>query len=92
MNCEMQPDHTPTGDLTPTEANDVTRFLDAYVKAFEAAELNEKACHPRASVTLGGRRASSCPRGMHGVGCPSLGLDDESPAQDRRNLGLHSLP
>jgi Family of unknown function (DUF5681) len=30
------------GDLTPVEASDVARLLDAYVKAFEAAELAER--------------------------------------------------
>ena len=30
------------GDLTPAEASDVTRLLDAYVKAFEAVELAER--------------------------------------------------
>jgi len=30
------------GDLTPAEASDVTRLLDAFVKAFEAAELHER--------------------------------------------------
>jgi hypothetical protein len=30
------------GDLTPAEGSDMTRLLDAYVKAFEAVELAER--------------------------------------------------
>ena len=42
------------GDLTPVEASDVTRLLDAYVKAFEAAELDERV--KRLERATGGRQ------------------------------------
>jgi hypothetical protein len=30
------------GDLTPSEASEVTKLLDTYVKVFEAVELAER--------------------------------------------------
>jgi hypothetical protein len=44
-----------TGDLTPAQASDVTRLLDAYVKAFEAAELDERVKRLETAST-GGRQ------------------------------------